>query len=109
MRTITIREQYLINGFVSERTATHIMTDVRGLETLCEISFDKLHNDNNEVVGNSVTTGTGQLPITCSACSLIWHDAYNFKQTDFDISPEKGRFEETPLTEITIGKEAKTE
>lgn len=43
MRTITIREQYLTKGVVTERTATHIMTDVRGLETLCEISFDKLH------------------------------------------------------------------
>lgn len=50
MRTITLREQYLTKGDVSERTATHIMTDVRGLETLCGVSFAKLHNDNNEVV-----------------------------------------------------------
>lgn len=47
--------------------------------------------------------------MTCVACRLIWHDAYHFKQTNFDISPEKGRFEETPLSEITLGKETETE
>lgn len=50
MRTITLREQYLTKGDVSERTTTHIMTDVRGLETLCGVSFAKLHNDNNKIV-----------------------------------------------------------
>lgn len=47
--------------------------------------------------------------MTCAAYRLIWHDSYHSKQTDFDISPEKGRFEKTPLSEITLGKETETE
>ncbi|HDV9327831.1 TPA: hypothetical protein QI016_004729 [Escherichia coli] len=35
MRTITTREQLLVNGKVRERIATHIVTGAHGYETLC--------------------------------------------------------------------------
>lgn len=40
MRTITTREQLLVNGKVRERIATHIVTGAHGYETLCTSGYN---------------------------------------------------------------------
>lgn len=44
MRTITTREQLLVNGKVRERIATHIVTGAHGYETLCTSGYNLLCN-----------------------------------------------------------------
>ena len=39
MRTITTREQLLVNGKVRKRIATHIVTGAHGYETLCTSGY----------------------------------------------------------------------
>lgn len=44
MRTITTREQLLVNGKVRERIATHIVTGAHGYETLCTSGYNLQYN-----------------------------------------------------------------
>ncbi len=39
MRTITTREQLLVDGKIKERIATHIVTGAHGYETLCTSGY----------------------------------------------------------------------
>lgn len=50
MRTITTREQLLINGRVHERIATHIVTGAHGYETLCTNGYNVRYNKAQQLV-----------------------------------------------------------
>jgi len=103
MRTITTREQLLVNGTVRERVATHIVTGAHGYETLCTIGYNISHNDERELIENCEKLAEGELPITRTTCFVIWHDVHQFTAGDFDTESGKGNFADTGLTEITIG------
>lgn len=109
MRTITTREQLLVNGTVSERVATHIVTGAHGYETLCTGGCTYDHNEKGELIKNCETLAEGELPITCPTCFVIWRDVYPFGVGDFDTESGKGSFSRTGLTEITIGQDSKPE
>ncbi|EHR9097620.1 hypothetical protein K5Z09_005106 [Escherichia coli] len=49
MRTITTREQLLVDGKVRERIATHIMTGAHGYETLCTSGYNLQYKDSGIV------------------------------------------------------------
>ena len=104
MRTITTREQLLVNGMVSERVATHIVTGAHGYETLCTSGCNISRNDENVLIENCEELAEGELPITCPTCFVIWRDVHQFTPGDFDTESGKGNFAKTGLTEITIGQ-----
>lgn len=104
MRTITTREQLLVNGTVSERVATHIVTGAHGYETLCTDGCTFDHSEEGKLIRNSETLAEGELPITCPTCRVIWQDVHQFKLSDFDTESGKGSFTETGLSEITLGQ-----
>jgi len=104
MKTITTREQLLVNGTVSERVATHIVTGAHGYETLCTSGYNISHNDKGVLIENCEKLAEGELPITCPTCFVVWHDVHKFKPGDFDTESGKGTFADTGLTEITIGQ-----
>ncbi|MEN4569185.1 hypothetical protein [Pantoea agglomerans] len=109
MQTITTHEQILVNGTVSERVATHIVTVAHGYETLCTSGYNFDYNDRQELVHDSEKLAEDELPVTCPVCFVIWDDVHKFKSDDFDTESVKGSFTETGLTEITIGQISKTE
>lgn len=104
MRTITTREQLLVNGMVSERVATHIVTGAHGYETLCTSGYNISRNDKGVLIENCEKLAEDELPITCPTCHVIWHDVHHFKPDDFDTESGKGSFAKTGLTEITISE-----
>lgn len=104
MRTITTREQVLVNGTARERTATHIVTGAHGYETLCTDGCTRDHNCEGKLITNSETLAEGDLPVTCHTCWAIWRDVHTFQPRDFDTESGKGSFSDTGLTEITIGQ-----
>ncbi|HHI5971644.1 hypothetical protein [Enterobacter hormaechei] len=104
MRTITTREQLLVNGTVRERVATHIVTGAHGYETLCTSGYNISRNDEGVLIENCEKLAEGELPITCPTCFVVWHDVHPFKPGDFDTESEKGTFSDTGLTEISIGQ-----
>lgn len=104
MRTITTREQLLVNGTVRERVATHIVTGAHGYETLCTSGCNISRNDERVLIENCEKLAEGELPITCPTCFVIWHDVHQFTPGDFDTESGKGNFADTGLTEITIGQ-----
>jgi hypothetical protein len=104
MRTITTREQLLVNGSVSERVATHIVTGAHGYETLCTSGYNISHNDDGVLKENCEKLAEDELPITCSVCFVTWHDVHQFTAGDFKTESGKGNFADTSLTEITIGQ-----
>ncbi|HHG2504459.1 hypothetical protein R9K85_01725 [Escherichia coli] len=104
MRTITTREQLLVNGKVRERVATHIVTGAHGYETLCTSGYNISRNDERVLIENCEKLAEDELPITCPTCYVVWHDVHKFKSSDFDTESGKGRFTDTDLTEITIGQ-----
>lgn len=109
MRTITTREQLLVNGTVRERVATHIVTGAHGYETLCTSGYNISRNDERVLIENCEKLAEGELPITCPTCFVIWHDVHMFKPGDFDTESGKGSFADTDLTEITIGQYSELE
>ncbi|EEH8383056.1 hypothetical protein G3142_005092 [Salmonella enterica subsp. enterica serovar Montevideo] len=104
MRTITTREQLLVNGKVRERVATHIVTGAHGYETLCTSGYNISRNDDGVVIENCEKLAENELPITCPTCYVVWHDVHKFKSDDFDTESGKGAFSDTGLTEITLGQ-----
>ena len=102
MQTITTREQLLVNGTVSERVATHIVTGAHGYETLCTSGYNIRRNDERVLIENCEKLAEGELPITCPVCFVVWHDVHQFTAADFDTESGKGSFAKTGLTEITI-------
>jgi len=104
MRTITTREQLLVNGTVSERVATHIVTGAHGYETLCTSGYNISRNDEGVLIENCEKRAEGELPITCPTCFVIWHDVHQVTAGDFDTESGTGYFADTGLTEITIGQ-----
>lgn len=52
MRTITTREQLLVNGKVRERIATHIVTGAHGYETLCTSGYNLQYNKERVLIEN---------------------------------------------------------
>lgn len=52
MRTITTREQLLVNGKVRERIATHIVTGAHGYETLCTSGYNLQYNKGSDAQWN---------------------------------------------------------
>ncbi|MGC1018917.1 hypothetical protein WKH24_21680 [Pantoea agglomerans] len=104
MQTITTREQLLVNGTVSERIATHIVTGAHGYETLCTSGYNISRNDEDVLIENSEKLAEGEMPITCPVCFVVWHDVHQFTAGDFDTGSGKGDFADTGLTEITIGQ-----
>lgn len=104
MRTITTREQLLVNGTVRERVATHIVTGAHGYETLCTSGYNISRNDEGVLIENCEKLAEGDLPITCPTCFVVWHDVHQFKPGDFDTESGKGTFSDTGLPEISIGQ-----
>lgn len=104
MRTITTREQLLVNGTVRERVATHIVTGAHGYETLCTSGYNISHNDDGVLKENCEKLAEGELPITCPTCFVVWHDVHQFTAGDFDTDSGKGTFSDTGLTQITLGQ-----
>ncbi|EHM7904977.1 hypothetical protein KG201_003180 [Salmonella enterica subsp. enterica serovar Ibadan] len=102
MRTITTREQLLVNEKVRERIATHIVTGAHGYETLCTSGFNVSYNDKRVLIENCEKLADNALPVTCRTCFNIWNDVHSFQSSDFDMKSGKGSFVETDLTEITI-------
>lgn len=102
MRTITTREQLLVNGKVRERVATHIVTGAHGYEPLCTSGYNVSYNDKRELIENCEKLAEDELPITCTTCYVVWHDVHKFNSGDFDTESGKGSFTETDLTEISI-------
>ena len=105
MRTITTREQLLVNGKVRERIATHIVTGAHGDETLCTSGYNLLYNKERVLIGNCEKVAEGELPVTCHTCFSVWQDVHWFKPGDFDTESGKGNFTDTELTKITTGQE----
>ncbi|TCZ22347.1 hypothetical protein [Pantoea agglomerans] len=104
MQTITTREQLLVNGTVSERIATHIVTGAHGYETLCTSGCNISRNEEDVLIENIEKLAEGELPITCPVCFVVWHDVHQFTAGDFDTESGKGDFADTGLTEISIGQ-----
>lgn len=109
MRTITTREQLLVNGKVSERVATHIVTGAHGYETLCTSGYNISYNEERVLVENCEKLAEGELPVTCPTCFVVWHDVHVFKSADFDAESGKACFTDTGLTAISIGKDSEPE
>lgn len=104
MRTLTTREQLLVNGMVRERVATHIVTGAHGYETLCTSGYNISYNNNHVLIENCEKLAEDELPITCPTCFVIWRDVHNFKPGDFNTESGRGSFADTCFTEITIGQ-----
>lgn len=102
MRTITTREQLLVNGKVRERLATHIVTGAHGYETLCTSGCNVSYNDKRVLIENCEKLAENALPVTCRTCFTIWNDVHSYQPGDFDMESGKGNFTEKDLTEITI-------
>lgn len=49
MQTITTHEQLLVDGKITERTATHIVTGAHGYETLCTSGYNIRYNEKQEL------------------------------------------------------------
>lgn len=109
MRTITTREQVLVNGTAKERVATHIVTGAHGFDTLCTDGCTCAHNDEGKLIKNSEMLAEGELPVTCYTCWVIWRDVHTFQPGDFDTESGKGSFFDTGLSEITLGQIAEQE
>ncbi|EHL0961137.1 TPA: hypothetical protein M2R22_005001 [Escherichia coli] len=62
MRTITTREQLLVNGKVRERIATHIVTGAHGYETLCTSGYNLQYNKERVLIENCEKVADGELP-----------------------------------------------
>ncbi|EDO2176855.1 hypothetical protein DNX30_28555, partial [Escherichia coli] len=90
MRTITTREQLLVNGKVRERIATHIVTGAHGYETLCTSGYNLQYNKERVLIENCEKVADGELPVTCHTCFSIWQDVHRFKPGDFDTESGKG-------------------
>lgn len=75
MRTITTREQLLINGRVHERIATHIVTGAHGYETLCTNGYNVRYNKAQQLVESCEKIAEGKLPVTCYLSCLFHHMA----------------------------------
>lgn len=65
MRTITTREQLLVNGKVRERIATHIVTGAHGYETLCTSGYNLQYNKERVLIENCEKVADGE-----TACHL---------------------------------------
>ncbi len=82
MRTITTREQLLVNGKVRERIATHIVTGAHGYETLCTSGYNLQYNKERVLIENCEKVADGELPVTCHTCFSIWQDGHCCKVSD---------------------------
>lgn len=102
MRTITTREQLLVNGKVRERVATHIVTGAHGYETLCTSGYNVSYDDERILIENCEKLAENSMPVTCRTCFTVWNDVHAFQSGDFDTETGRGRFAEKDLTEITI-------
>ncbi|EPB8568736.1 hypothetical protein ACT244_003747 [Escherichia coli] len=103
MRTITTREQLLINGRVHERIATHIVTGAHGYETLCTNGYNVRYNKAQQLVESCEKIAEGKLPVTCPVCFTIWQDVHRFTHVDFDTQSGKSDFIDTCHSEIITG------
>ena len=65
MQTITTHEQLLVDGKITERTATHIVTGAHGYETLCTSGYNIRYNEKQELVESCEKIAEGELPVTC--------------------------------------------
>ncbi|HAX2123782.1 TPA: hypothetical protein JW679_004249, partial [Escherichia coli] len=108
MQTITTHEQLLVDGKITERTATHIVTGAHGYETLCTSGYNIRYNEKQELVESCEKIADGELPVTCPTCFAVWQDVHKFTPGDFDTESGKGDFADTNLTEIMIGKMSDT-
>lgn len=88
MRTITTREQLLVNGKVRERIATHIVTGAHGYETLCTSGYNLQYNKERVLIENCEKVADGELPVTCHTCFSIWQDVHRFKRHCCKVSDE---------------------
>nr|CAQ87362.1 conserved hypothetical protein [Escherichia coli ED1a] len=100
MRTITTREQLLINGRVHERIATHIVTGAHGYETLCTNGYNVRYNTAQQLVESCEKIAEGKLPVTCPVCFAVWQDVHKFTHVDFDTASGKSDFFDTGHMEI---------
>ncbi|HFM2961469.1 TPA: hypothetical protein ACG62W_004718 [Escherichia coli] len=103
MRTITTREQLLINGRVHERIATHIVTGAHGYETLCTNGYNVRYNKAQQLVESCEKIAEGKQPVTCPVCFAIWQDVHRFTHVDFDTQSGKSDFIDTCHSESITG------
>ena len=59
MRTITTREQVLVDGKVRERIATHIVPGAHGYETLCTSGYNLQNNKERVLIENCEKVADG--------------------------------------------------
>ncbi|MEN4807286.1 hypothetical protein [Pantoea agglomerans] len=100
--TITTREQVRVNGRVSERTATHIVTGVHGWETLCTSGCTFDHDEDGTLKADAVEVARDRLPVTCHICEAVWQDTRGFTQDDFCPTAQMARYTDTGQTEISL-------
>ncbi|MDX6917786.1 hypothetical protein R9X49_22070 [Pectobacterium carotovorum] len=102
MRTITTREQLMVNGKVRERVATHILIGAIGYETLCISGYNTRYSDERVLIQHCEKLAEGELPITCLSCFCVWDDVHTFQPGDFDTDSGKGGYVETDHTAIAV-------
>lgn len=71
MQTITTHEQLFVDGKITERTATHIVTGAHGYETLCTSGYNIRYNEKQELVESCEKIAEGELPVTCPTCYAL--------------------------------------
>lgn len=101
-KTITTREQVLVNGVVKERTATHIVTGAHGWETLCTQGISASHNKHGDLIEDATEVARDKLPVTCPTCCVIWHDVHEFKPTDFCSPDQAAKYFDTLQTCVDL-------
>lgn len=101
-KTITTREQILINEVVKERIATHIVTGAHGWETLCTKGYNFRRNEKGELIENATEVARDKLPVTCHTCLVIWHHVHEFKPTDFCTPEQAAKYSDTLQTCVDL-------
>jgi len=102
--TITTREQLKVNGRVSERIATHIVTGVHGWETLCTSGCTFEHDEDGNLKSDAVVVCRDILPVTCHVCEAVWQDVCGFSQEDFCPSDQMSAYSDTGLAAISLNR-----
>lgn len=100
--TVTTREQVRVNGRVTERTATHIVTGVHGWETLCASGCTTEHGEDGTLRADAVEVARDRLPVTCDVCEAVWRDTRGFTADDFCPTAQMARYADSGQTEVSL-------
>lgn len=101
-KTITTREQVLVDGVIKERIATHIVTGAHGWETLCTGGISSSHDKHGNLIEDATEIARDKLPVTCQTCLAIWHDVHGFKPTDFCAPEQQAKYSDTLQTCVDL-------